>query len=72
MQEVRQVRRSSATDHAVADCSSLVLYSAFYWQPVLIHKKGGNIFAPGSIADKTSSTVQHTVNFVYTFLRDTS
>ena len=24
VQEVRQVRRSSATDHAVADCSNLV------------------------------------------------
>ena len=53
----RKVRRSSASDHAVAGCSNLVFYSVFYWQPVQIHKKGVNMFVLGSLAGKTSSTV---------------
>ena len=44
--EVRKVRKIGANDHVVADCRNLVFYSAFYWQPVQIHKKGGNMFAP--------------------------
>ena len=66
------MRRSSASDYAVANCSNLVYYSAFYRQPVQIHKKRGNMFALGSFADKTSSTVHHTLNFVYEFLSSTS
>ena len=50
----------SASHHAVADCSNLVFYSALYRQPVQIH-----MFAPGSLADKTSSTVYHRLKFVY-------
>ena len=34
--KVRQVRRSSVWNHAVADCSNLVFYSTFYWQPMQI------------------------------------
>ena len=64
--EERKVRRSSASDHAVADCSNLVFYSAFYWQPVQIHKE------PGSLAGMGSSTVHHTLNFVCKCLRDAS
>ena len=33
---------------------------------------GANIFASGNLAEKTISTVHHTLNFVYKFLRDTS
>ena len=65
-------RKSSASNHTVADCSNLVLYSTFYWQPAQIHKLGANMFAPGSLADKMSSTVHHMLNSVYKFLRDTS
>ena len=32
-----QIRRSSAGDHVVANCSNLVFYSALYRQPVQIH-----------------------------------
>ena len=32
-------------------------------------KKGGNMFVSGSLADKTSCTGRHTLNFVYTFWR---
>ena len=39
--EIRKVKRSSASDHAVADCSNLVYYSTFFWQPVQIHKRIG-------------------------------
>ena len=44
--EVREVRRSSASDNTVADCSNLVFYSAFYWQPVQIPKNGNVMFMP--------------------------
>ena len=64
--------RSSASDHVVANCSNLVFYSAFYRQPVQIHMKRGDMFPLGSFADKTSSTVYHTLNFVHEFLRNTS
>ena len=37
-EEVGQIRRSSASDHVVANCSNLVFYSAFYRQTVQIHK----------------------------------
>ena len=70
--EVKQIRRSSASDHIVANSSNLVFYSAFYRQPVQIHKKGDDMFPLGSLADKTSSTVHHTLNFVYEFLSSTS
>ena len=36
-----RIRRSSASDHVVANCSNLVFHSAFYKQPVQIHEKGG-------------------------------
>ena len=68
--EVRKVRRCSADDHAVADCSNLVLYSAFYWQPVYIHKKG-NVRA----WDRCRQDEQHSssyAEFCLTVLRDTS
>ena len=65
--KVTKVRKISANDHTAADCHNLVFYSAFYWQPVQIHKKGGNMSAPESLTDMTSSTVQHTLNFTYTF-----
>ena len=55
-----------------AESSNLVFYSAFYRQPVQIHKKGGDMFLLGNLADKTSSAVHHTLNFVYEFLRNTS
>ena len=55
--QVRKVRRSSASDHDVSGCSNLVFYSAFYWQPWQIHKKGFNMFVLGSFAGKTSSVV---------------
>ena len=50
------------------------LYSAFYKQPLQIHKKWGwgDMFAPGSLADKTSSTIYHMLNFVYKLLRNNS
>ena len=64
-EEVGQIRRSRARDHVVATCSNLVFYSAFYRQPVQIHKKGDDMFPLGSLADKTSSTVHHMLNFVY-------
>ena len=54
--EVEQIR-SSASDHVVASCSNFVFYSAFYRQPVQIHKNGGDMFPLWSLADKTSSTV---------------
>ena len=38
--KVTKVRKISANDHTAADCHNLVFYSAFYWQPVQIHKKG--------------------------------
>ena len=54
----QKVRRSSAIDHPGGDCPNLVFYSAFYWQPVQIHKRqGGNMFTPRSLAHKTNSTV---------------
>ena len=62
LKEVRKVRRSSASDHAVADCSNLVFYSAFYWQPVQTHKKGkgwgakGNMFTPCRQDEQHSSS----------------
>ena len=37
-----------------------------------IHKKGSDMFAFGSLADKTVSTVHHMLNFVQEFLRNTS
>ena len=37
-----------------------------------IHRKGADMLALVSLADKTSSTVHHTLNFVYEFLRNTS
>ena len=68
-----QIRRGNASDHAAANCSSPVFYSALHRQPVQIHKrKGDDMPGPGSPADKTSSTVHHTPNFVYEFLRNTS
>ena len=33
--------------------------------------EGGDVFAPGSLADKKSITVHHTLNFVYEVLRKT-
>ena len=38
LKEVGQIRRSSDSDHVVANCSNLVFYSAFYRQTVQIHK----------------------------------
>ena len=50
MECARQVKRSlSASDHVVADCSNLVIYSAFSVLTTGIGKsgKGGNVvFAP--------------------------
>ena len=60
---------SSARDHAVADCGNRVFCSAFCWQSVQIHK---NMFAPGRLAGKMSSTVHRTLHFVYRFLRNSS
>ena len=34
-------------------------------------RRGGDMFSLGSPADKTSSTVHHTMNFVQEFLRNT-
>ena len=72
--EVGQIRRSSASDHVVTNCNNLVFCSAFYRQPVQIHKKGrgGGMFVLRSLADKTSITVHYTLNFVYEFVRNTS
>ena len=61
--EIRKVKRSSANDH-------VVFYSALYWQPLQIHKNKGNMFASWSLVDKTSSTVHHTLNFVYKFFEE--
>ena len=64
--------KSSASDNIVTNCSNLAFYFAFFRHPVQIHKKGVEKFALGSLADKTSSTVHHTLNFVYELLRNTS
>ena len=34
--------------------------------------EGANVFASGNLAEKTISTVHHTLYFGYKFLRDTS
>ena len=57
--EVKQIRRSSASDHVVANHSNLVFYSALYRQPVQNHKKGGDMFPLGRLADKTSLSLIH-------------
>ena len=56
--------RSSGSDNVVANGSNFVFYSAFYRRSVQIHKLGGDMFALGSLADKTSSTVLYTLNLV--------
>ena len=56
--------RSSGSENVVANVSNLVFYSAFYRRSVQIHKLGGDMFALGSLADKTSSTVLYTLNLV--------
>ena len=48
LKEVGQIRRSSGSEHVEANCSNLIFYS------VQIHTKGGDLFALGSLADKTS------------------
>ena len=70
--EIRSIRRSSASYHIEANCSNLVFFSAFYRQSVQIYKKGCDMFVLGSLADKMSSTVHHTLNFVKKFLRNTN
>ena len=41
LKEVRQIRRSSGSNHVAANCTNLVFCSASYRQPLQIHKKGG-------------------------------
>ena len=57
--EVKQIRRSSASDHIVANSSNLVFYSAFYRQPVQIHRKGGDMFALVILVDKIRTLQYH-------------
>ena len=60
--------KSSASDNIVTNCSNLAFYFAFFRHPVQIHEKGVEKFALGGLADKTSSTVHHTLIFVHKLL----
>ena len=73
MESLTSVRNTEdASVSRGAESGNLVFYSAFYRQPAQTHKKGGDMFPLWNLADKTSSTVHHTLKFVYEFLRNTS
>ena len=67
-------KEESASDHAVADCSYpfcvFVCFFVCLFVCLLFLRSTGNqckstIFSPRNLADQTSITVHHTLNFVY-------
>ena len=67
LKEVRKVRRSSPSDHTVANCSKSCILFCVLMATNANPQEGGNMFAPGNLANAASRTPHHKLNCVYKF-----